>query len=99
MTGNIKLLFEGRVSLMKKIISLVAVVAIVIIGIVFVPKLAHTCDDCDKFFVGAGYEPNVVADLLSSDEQIICKDCAEKQHAISIGLGKSLDDFKRDLFE
>ena len=84
---------------MKKIISLVVVVAIIVAGILFVPKIAHTCDDCEKFFLGAGYEPNIVEDLLSSEEQIICKKCAEKQHAISIAMGKSLDDFKRDLFE
>lgn len=84
---------------MKKIISLVVVVAIIVAGILFVPKIAHTCDDCGKFFLGAGYEPNIVEDLLSSEEQIICKKCAEKQHAISISMGKSLDDFKRDLFE
>ena len=84
---------------MKKIISLVVVVAIIIAGIVFVPKIAHTCDDCEKFFLGAGYEPNIVEDLLSSEDQIICKKCAEKQHALSIAMGKSVDDFKRDLFE
>ena len=84
---------------MKKIISLVVVVAIIVAGIIFVPKIAHTCDDCEKFFLGAGYEPNIVEDLLSSEEQIICKECAEKQHALSITMGKSIDDFKRDLFE
>jgi len=84
---------------MKKIISLVVVVAIIVAGIIFVPKIAHTCDDCEKFFLGAGYEPNIDEDFLSSEEQIICKKCAEKQHALSIAMGKSLDDFKRDLFE
>ena len=84
---------------MKKIISLVVVVAIIIAGIVFVPKIAHTCDDCEKFFLGAGYEPNIVEDLLSSEDQIICKKCAEKQHALSIAMGKSVEDFKRNLFE
>lgn len=84
---------------MKKIISLVVIIAVVAAGIVFVPKIAHTCDDCGKFFIGAGYEPNIVEDLFSKDEQIICKKCAEKQHAVSIAVGKSVDDFKRDLFE
>lgn len=83
---------------MKKIISLAVIVVIVIAGIVFVPKVVHTCDDCEKFFIGAGYEPNIVEDLLSSEEQIICKKCAEEQHALSIAMGKSVDDFKRDLF-
>ena len=84
---------------MKKIISLAVIVVIVIAGIVFVPKVVHTCDDCEKFFIGAGYEPNIVEDLLSSEEQIICKKCAEEQHALSIAMGKSVDDFKRDLFK
>ena len=83
---------------MKKIISLVVLVAVVVAGIVFIPKVVHTCDDCGKVFVGAGYEPNIVDDLLSEDEQIICKKCAEEQHALAIAVGKSLDDFKRDLF-
>ena len=36
---------------MKKKISLVVVVAIIVAGIIFVPKIAHTCDDCEKFWV------------------------------------------------
>lgn len=84
---------------MKKIISLAIAVAIVAAGVVFVPEIAHTCDDCGEFFIGVGYEPNIVEDLLSSEEQIICGKCAEKQHAVSIAMGKSVDDFKRDLFE
>ncbi|MCH5191301.1 MAG: hypothetical protein J1F23_03965 [Oscillospiraceae bacterium] len=83
---------------MKKIAPIVAVVLVVVLAVVFVPKLAHTCDDCGKFFIGAGYEPNIVSDLLNDDEQIICKDCAEKQHALAIAFGQSLDEFKRDIF-
>ena len=85
---------------MGKIIAVIVVIAVVVAGIIFVPKLVHTCDDCEKTFVGAGYEPNIVSELLSSkeDEQVICKDCAEEQHALSIALGKTLDDFKKDLF-
>ena len=83
---------------MKKILVFVLIIALVVAGIIFVPKLVHTCDSCDKFFVGAGYEPNVLSDLVT-DEEVICKDCAEKQHAISIALGKSVEDFKLDLFE
>ncbi len=84
---------------MKRIVSLVLIAAIVIAGIVFVPKIMHTCDGCEKFFLGVGYEPNIVEDLLSDKEQIICKKCAKEQHALSIAAGKSVDDFKRDLFE
>lgn len=83
---------------MKKIVSLVIIVAIIAAGIIFVPKLAHTCDNCEKFFVGAGYEPNIISDFLSEEEKIICKDCAEDEHALSLLAGKSLDDFKRDIF-
>ncbi len=85
--------------MMKKIVSLVVVAIVVIAGIVFVPKVTHTCDDCGKFFIGTGYEPNMLEDFLSEDEQIICEDCAKDQHALSIAMGKSLDEFKRDLFE
>lgn len=84
---------------MKKLITLILIAAIVIAGIMFVPKIAHTCDDCEKFFIGAGYEPNVVEDLLSDTEQIICKECAEEQHALAIAVGKSVEEYKRDLFE
>ena len=83
---------------MKKIIALILAVAIIVAGIIFVPKLVHTCDDCEKLFIGAGYEPNVIEDLLSDKQEIICKKCAEEHHAISIALGKSVEDFKRDLF-
>lgn len=85
---------------MKKIIAIVAAIAILLVaGIVFIPRLAHTCDDCGKFFVGTGYKPNVISDLFSEKDQIICKECAEKQHAVSIALGKTADEFKRKLFE
>lgn len=83
---------------MKKFITLLLVVAIIIAGIIFIPKITHTCDDCEKFFIGAGYEPNAVEDLISDTEQIICKECAEKQHALAIAVGKSVEDYKRDLF-
>ena len=84
---------------MKKIISLIIVVAIIVAGIIFVPKLVHTCGDCEELFIGAGYEPNAVESLISSEKKIICKDCAKEHHAISIALGKSVEDFKLDLFE
>lgn len=83
---------------MKKIISIVAVIVIIVAGVIFVPKLVHKCDDCGKTFVGAGYEANVVSELMSDDEKILCKDCAKDNHAVEIALGKSLDDFKRPIF-
>lgn len=84
---------------MKRIITLLLVVAIVVAGVIFLPKLVHTCDGCDKFFVGTGYEPNVIVDFVNSDEQTICKECAETQHALSILTGKSVEDFRKKLFE
>jgi hypothetical protein len=84
---------------MKKIISIVIIAAIVFAGVFFVPKLAHTCDSCDEFFIGTGYKPNIVAGFLGNEDDIICKECAEKHHAVALTLGQSLDDFKRDLFE
>ena len=71
---------------------------ILLSNVILVPKITHTCDDCGKFFIGAGYEPNIVEELISDAEQIICKDCAEDQHMLSLKLGKTLDDFKRELF-
>ena len=84
---------------MKKIISLIVLAAVAAACGVFIPRLAHTCDDCGNFFVGTGYRPNVIADILTDTEQIICKGCAEEQHALSILVGKSLDEFKRGLFD
>lgn len=85
---------------MKKIIAIAAAIAILLtVGIIFVPRLAHTCDDCGKFFIGTGYNVNILSDLFSSKDQIICKDCAEKQHIVSITLGKSVEEFKRGLFD
>lgn len=83
---------------MKKIIALVIIFVIIVAGVVFVPKLAHKCDDCGEFFVGTGYKPNVVSDLLNDEEQIICKDCAEKQHALALAIGEDVEKYKRDLF-
>ncbi len=83
---------------MKKIIPLVVVVLVVFVGIIFAPKVTHTCDSCDEFFVGAGYEPGVLEDLISDEDQIICEECAKKQHAVALALGKSLEEFERDIF-
>ena len=83
----------------KKIIIAAVLAVVILVGAIFVPRVMHTCDDCGKFFLGTGYEANIVTELFSSGEQIICKKCAEKQHAISIALGKSVKDFKRGLFD
>ena len=84
---------------MKKLFKLLLTVAFICAIVYFAPKLVHKCDGCDKWFVGTGYEANVIADVISDDNQTICKTCAEKQHAIETALGKSLDDYKKNLFE
>lgn len=82
----------------KKIIAIVLIVVVAAAAVTFVPKLVHTCDDCEGFFIGWGYEPNIISDIFSEDEQIICKDCAEEQHAIEIALGKDVKEFQKDPF-
>ncbi len=85
-------------SIIAIVISFVVVVAIAVSAIIFVPRLVHTCDDCGKTFFGTGYRPNIISNVLT-DDQIICEDCAAKQHAIEIALGYDLDGFKRGLFD
>lgn len=91
---------------MKKSLPIIVVAVLLVLGIIFVPRVVHTCDDCGETFFGTGYTANALVeaanDYESDDEEkdlIICEKCAEKHHAISIGLGQNtLDDFKRDLF-
>lgn len=83
---------------MKKAVSVILAIAVIVAGIVFVPKVVHTCSSCEKTFFGTGYEPNVVAGLISDEDMIICKDCAQKQHALEIAVGKTLEDYRRPLF-
>lgn len=83
--------------MVKKVVPIVVVVVILLA--VFVPRLVHECDSCGETFVGTGYEPNIVSELLTDEDQVICEECAELQHALSILAGKSLDDFKRGLFD
>lgn len=94
----------GRPHVNGRMIAIVVVIALLIAsGIVFAPRLVHRCDNCDKLFVGTGYYANVVSNALSAlqgnDDKILCRDCAETNHALEILAGKSLDDFKRPLFE
>ena len=84
---------------MKKLIATVLILAVLVAaGVVFVPELAHTCGDCGKFFVGTGYKPNVVADLLKEDDHLLCKECAETSHALALLVGGNVEDYKRPLF-
>lgn len=87
-----------------KIIAIVLVIAILAGTIaVFAPRLLHHCDNCDQFFVGTGYYANIVTNTLTqwqgAEEKVICADCAAKEHALAILAGKSIQDFKRPLFE
>lgn len=83
----------------EKIVVIAVAVIVLVSGIIFVPRLSHKRDDCGNVFIGTGYKANVVSDFFSKDEQIICRECAETQHALSIALGKSVEDFKRELFD
>ncbi len=87
-----------------KIIVIIIVLAIVAAVIaVFAPRLIHHCDNCDRLFFGTGYYANDATNALSSfhgkDSKILCRDCAETNHSIEILVGKSLEDFRRPLFE
>ncbi|MBE6586780.1 MAG: hypothetical protein E7647_00020 [Ruminococcaceae bacterium] len=92
---------------MKKIIPIIIVVAIIIAAIIIVPKYMHTCDDCEKFFMGYAYEPgllqNAAGELgemlgIESEDakkmEKICKDCAEKHHFLTDA--EDLDEFRID---
>ena len=84
-------------------IATILIVAIIVAALViFVPRLAHTCDNCDSFFIGTGYTANIVSNAITSitgqEDKILCKDCAAKEHSLAIAAGKSLSDFKRPLF-
>lgn len=84
---------------MKKLFKLVVTIAFICAIVYFGPKLVHKCDGCEEWFVGTGYEANILADAISDDDQTICKPCAEKQHVVETTLGKPLDDYKKKLFE
>ena len=84
---------------MKKLLKLLLTIVFICAIVYFAPKLIHKCDDCEEWFVGTGYEANVIADVMTDDDQTICKTCAEKQHAIETTLCKSLDDYRKKLLE
>lgn len=84
---------------MKKLLKLLLTIVVICAIVYFAPRLVHQCDDCEKWFVGTGYEANVIADVVSDDDQTICKACAEKQHVVGTTLGKPLEEFKKGLFD
>ncbi len=85
---------------MKKLIPILLVVAIIVAAIIIVPKFMHTCDDCEKFFMGYAYEPSILTGLseLVGEEKMekICKECAEKHHFLTDP--EELDEFRIDPF-
>lgn len=84
---------------MKKYLPIAIVAIVIILGLIFVPKLVHSCDDCGKTFVGTGYEPTALVDMFGDEEaedMVICEECAEEHHALEMAFGAELEDFKRD---
>ena len=84
------------------LVTAVVVIAVAVLLIVFVPRLSHHCDNCDAFFIGTGYYANDVSNVVSSltgqEDKILCEECATQEHALSIAFGKTVDDYKRPLF-
>ena len=78
--------------------ALIAAVLLTAVVVFSALRLVHKCDNCDKLFFGTGYKPNAVVDI-ASDQQIICKECAEKQHAVSGFFGGDLKEYQYGLFE
>ena len=98
---------HSKKSLGSIITPMRAVIAVIIVlviaaGVVFVPRLVHRCDNCDRVFVGTGYRANIISNAITSitgkDAKRLCRPCAEKEHAIAIATGASLEDFKLPLF-
>ena len=65
--------------------QVLVIVVITALVVFFAPKLIHKCDDCGKIFVG--------------DQEIICKECAEKQHAVAGFFGGDIEEYRRGLFD
>ena len=82
----------------SKLPVIIVVIVLVALAIVFEFKLVHKCDNCGKTFVGTGYSGNIISEALADREKILCKDCAEKEHAVSGFFGGSIEDYKRPLF-
>ena len=58
---------------MKKLFKLLLAVVFICALIYLAPKLVHKCDSCEDWFTGTGYEANIIADVVSDDDQTICK--------------------------
>ncbi len=84
---------------MKKLFKLLLVIVFVCAIIYLAPRLIQKCDSCEKWFMGTGYEPNAITAVISDEDQTICRECAETQHAIETTFGKSLDEYRKKLFD
>ena len=82
---------------MRKIIKFLVSVAVILCLATYAFQLVHTCTECKKTFIGTGYRANILLDIASSEERILCQNCAKEQHALSELLGKSLSDYKIDM--
>lgn len=83
---------------MKKFWKTLLVIIIVVVVAFLCLRLINTCNSCDKTFFGLGYQGNAIDSMISEEEeQILCEDCAEKHHALSLLTGKELDVYKRVL--
>lgn len=82
---------------MKKLLKILAVIVVVALVGIYATQFIHKCDDCGKIFLGTGYDPNILSELINEEELTICRECAETHHGFSIALGKSLDDYKKNI--
>ena len=83
---------------MKKLLSLISTLLIIVLLVLYVPYYIHPCAECDKWILGPGYKANKLVDLVSEDEVVVCRECAEEQHIFSSAFGKDVEEFRRDAF-
>jgi len=83
---------------MKKLLKFLVTAVVVLVLLLYIPYYVNRCYDCEKVFVGVGYEPNILSEIIYEHEPVICKECAENQHVLSIALGKSVEEFRKPLF-
>lgn len=88
---------NGRNSGGTSLGTILVIVVLVAIVAFLATRLVNSCSDCEKRFFGLGYEGNVVDQAIDEQEQILCEDCAERHHALSLLTGKELDEYKRVL--
>ncbi|MBQ4244620.1 MAG: hypothetical protein II702_06875 [Clostridia bacterium] len=77
----------------KKLMPVICAVIITLVVVFIGSKVIFKCDNCGKTSFGSGYEPNILTGSLS-DEERICKECAEKEHSFSSAFGGDIDEFK-----